>query len=201
MDNLDDITKKYRDEIVNLYKNQDSEYVPDFINEETSDNNNAEMKNSDDMQNTNENIVMSPAISEPLTVYDKNQEQYKSSGYLIVEVTAGSNAFPIENALVIITRMVNGEEKILSILRTNQSGRTDILELPAPVENGTEISSVRPYANYNVITYVDSYFEVQNKNISIFSGITSLLPVNLIPLPAHTDTNQVMTFYEQEPDL
>ncbi len=197
MDNLDDITKKYRDEIVSLYKGQDSEYIPDFVNEETSDNNSEEVKNSDNKSNN----VMAPAVSEPLTVYNKNQEKDKGSGYLIVEVTAGNNAFPIENALVIITRMINGEEKILSILTTNQSGRTNITELPAPLENGTEISDTRPYAYYNVITYVNSYYEVQNKNISIFSGITSLLPVNLIPLPAYTDNNKVMTFYEQEPDL
>jgi len=198
MDNLDDITKKYKDEIVNLYKNQENEYVPDFSDDETISENDEPSENGEKIP---DDMIMPPAVTEPLKVYNSEDEEYKGSGYLIVEVKSGSGAYPVENALVIVTRNINGEDKILSIMRTNQNGKTEIMELPAPANNGTKISDKNPYAFYNVIVYMESYYEVQNRNVSVFSGITSLLPVNLIPLPAYTHENQVMTFYEQEPDL
>lgn len=198
MDNLDDITKKYKDEIVNLYKNQENEYVPDFSDDETISENDEPSENGEKIP---DDMIMPPAVTEPLKVYNSEDEEYKGSGYLIVEVKSGSGAYPVENALVIVTRNINGEDKILSIMRTNQNGKTEIMELPAPANNGTKISDKNPYAFYNVIVYMESYYEVQNRNVSVFSGITSLLPVNLIPLPAYTHENKVMTFYEQEPDL
>lgn len=198
MDNLDDMTKKYKDEIVNLYKNQDNEYVPDFPDDETIAEDSEPSENGEKVP---DDMIMPPAVTEPLKVYNSEDEEYKGSGYLIVEVKSGSGAYPVENALVIVTRNINGEDKILSIMRTNQNGKTEIMELPAPANNGTKISDKNPYAFYNVIVYMESYYEVQNRNVSVFSGITSLLPVNLIPLPAYTHENKVMTFYEQEPDL
>lgn len=198
MDNLDDMTKKYKDEIVNLYKNQDNEYVPDFPDDESVAEDNEQSENG---EKVSDDMIMPPAVTEPLKVYNSEDEEYKGSGYLIVEVKSGSGAYPVENALVIVTRNINGEDKILSIMRTNQNGKTEIMELPAPANNGTKISDKNPYAFYNVIVYMESYYEVQNRNVSVFSGITSLLPVNLIPLPAYTHENKVMTFYEQEPDL
>lgn len=204
LNKFDDMAGKYKDEIIKLYQNQNNDDL-----QESEDEIMKLYQNNDDLpepeyeppvDNQEESIlpVMPPAIAEQSNIYEKNN---MGTGFLKVEVSSGNNAYPVENALVIITKNENGREDIMYILETDINGTTSLSELSAPLENGTEISDRTPYSYYNIIVYKPGYYEVQNKNAAVFSGITSIQPVKLIPLPAYTEENRVTTFYEQEPDL
>lgn len=196
MDSFDDISEKYRNEIINLYKNQESD-TADMKEENTAE----QEEKIDEGDNVPENYpVMPPAVSEN-ALYDRASEQAgMGKGFLKVSVTTG-NAYPLENVLVIVTRFINGNEEIVNILQTNESGETPVIELDAPLKNGREVSDKNPYTFYNILTSAEGYYQVQNRNVALFSGITSIQPVNLIPLPAYTDDKKVQIFYEQEPNL
>ncbi len=187
MENFDDIARRYREEIENLYKSQNEEYI---VTENEAENQN---------ENNNE-VYMPPAVRPDSEVYSKSKEKNMGTGFLRVEVSAGGNAFPIEDALVVITEYVDGAEKVIRILVTNQDGRTDIIELPAP-EEAVLTSNGSPYSNYNAIIFHEGYYEVHNRNIPIFAGITSLQPVSLVPMPIYKEGREIMTFYDQEPQF
>jgi hypothetical protein len=196
MNNFDDIAKKYREEIVNLYKNQNvdgSEYIP------------SEEENLIDMSQENDEksdeVYMPPAVAMDSDIYKQNLQNKMGTGFIRIEASSANNALPVSNALVIITQFIDGAERIVRIVETDADGRTELIELSAPLENGTELSPVSPSSSYNAIIFLDGYYEVQNKNIAVFSGITSLQPVNLIPLPANKSEREVITFYEQEPQF
>lgn len=196
MDNFDDISEKYRNEIINLYKNQDNGDIPNLADENVSEQDIAD----ESTVKTEDFPVMPPAVAEN-AIYDRNNESAgMGKGFLKIKVTTG-NAYPLENALVIVTRFVNENEEIVNILQTDESGETPVIELDAPLKNGKEISDKNPYLYYNIMTSADGYYQVQNRNVALFSGITSIQPVNLVPLPAYTDENNVQIFYEQEPNL
>ncbi len=195
MNNFDDIAKKYREEIENLYKSQNvdgSEYIP-------SEEENMTDTTQEKDEKSNE-IYMPPAVAMDSDIYTQNLKNNMGTGFLRIEASSANNALPVSNALVIITQYIDGVEKIVRIVETDADGRTELIELSA-VENNGELLPVSPSSNYNAIIFLDGYYEVQNKNIPIFSGITSLQPVNLIPLPANKSEREVITFYQQEPEF
>lgn len=134
------------------------------------------------------------------------QPNLNSVGYLKIVTTSADQTIPIPEVSVIISKTNNGNEEILYSLMTNQSGETPVIELPTPsaMMSQTPQSSnngVKPYAMYNISTYLDGYFQVKNLNVPIFAGITSIQRVNMIPLPLHTSERKVITFSETEPNL
>lgn len=148
--------------------------------------------------------------SEDTTVKDETttttETQPDGIGYLKIVVTSASKTIPIPNASVIISKEVDGNEEILYSLLTNDSGETNIVELSAPPKNISESpssSGIKPYSEYKVSTYLEEYFQVINLKVPIFSGITSIQNINLIPLPSHTDERLVntITISESEPNL
>ena len=202
LNNFNDESKKYKDEIIKLYKNQNSDYDMESYMSMFPEPSAEELENnSEEIAENSFPQVMPPAVAQQSPIYDENLENNMGTGFLRVEVTSADRAYPAENALVIITEIKNGRESILYILETDKNGASPIVELPAPVFKGVEVSDQKPFSYYNVIVYAEGFYEVQNKNIAIFNGITSILPVNLIPVPAYTEEKRTISFYGQETDL
>lgn len=105
-------------------------------------------------------------------------------GYLIVSVSTARNAIPIENALVTVSSVdANGVEELLYTTRTNRSGQTAELPLPAPPQSASLTpGSGHPYARYTVTVDYDGYQPVSSSDLTIFADIVATLPVYLIPL-------------------
>lgn len=129
-----------------------------------------------------------------------------SVGYLQVVVSSADQAIPTFGASVIVSKTVGEGEEILYSFMTDENGETPVFELPtvdAKMSQSPDLSNDghRPYAVYNVSTYAIDYFQVKNLNVPIFSGITSIQRVNMIPLPVHTQERKVITYSEYEPNL
>lgn len=127
-------------------------------------------------------------------------EGYTETGYLQVDITSGERAFPIEDAVVVITRKTPLGQTVMSITATDGNGRTPIIPLPAPdIANQNDMNT--PFASYTAEIFLKGYHTVINENVPIFADITSILPVNMVPLPTNASNRREITFYSNEPQF
>ena len=105
-------------------------------------------------------------------------------GYLGVTVTTAIDAIPIRDSTVTISQLSDGVDKTVKILTTDIDGKTDIIILPTPPkENSLTPNPLGPsYAVYNVRVDKEGYYTQSSLNVPIFTGITSIQPIRLIPL-------------------
>lgn len=104
-------------------------------------------------------------------------------GHLVVFVTAADGAIPLENALVTVSALSqNGVSELLFTTRTNKSGRTTTLPLPAPPRsNSLSPGGKNCCAQYTVSVDHDDFHSVVYSNISIYADVVSTFPVLLMP--------------------
>ena len=130
----------------------------------------------------------------------KNTEE----GWIQVIVRKGDNAYPIPDASIIINSTEDGQLKLISNTMTDESGKTELIAVPAPnVSYSVESdNNVRPYALYNVSVFADGYFREKSVNVPVFAGITSVQQFNLVPLPLlMKESDETIEIFNQEPDL
>ncbi len=127
-------------------------------------------------------------------------------GQLIVSIFSAGGAFPLEGATVVITGNDEGNREIRHLRISDLSGRTEPVLLPAPSAALSQTpGNRRPYATYNLEVSKEGYFPYSVSGLPIFSGITSIQPVPLIPLPSYDTENayprDVNSIAESEPNL
>ena len=118
------------------------------------------------------------------------------TGYLKIQAVTADGAFPIEGAVVIVSDATDGES--IASMRTDSSGLTDTLPLPAPMrELSQSPGSVIPYSTYTIQVYKEGYSSVNDYSVPVFDGIVAIQRANLIPLslysPPRPDATEVET--------
>ncbi|MBQ7315158.1 MAG: hypothetical protein IJW83_04040 [Clostridia bacterium] len=105
------------------------------------------------------------------------------SGTLIVKVTSATGAFPVEGATVRVEGRSPGVNDLLYILLTDQDGNTSVLTLPAPDPDLSRHPNpaASPYSIFDITISNEGFYEKHVYSVSVFSGIKTILPVNLIP--------------------
>ncbi len=110
-------------------------------------------------------------------------EQTNSSGYLIVNVYTARGAIPLKDASVTVSYENPESTSVAAVLTTDMSGKTPKAELPAPSRELSEVpGNNKPYATYTVTVEKGGYYSVTNTGVPIFSGVTSIQPVEMLPL-------------------
>jgi len=111
------------------------------------------------------------------------------TGYLIVQVSTAGGAIPLPGALVTV-RDYDPESQsevgnVIASMRTDRSGRTQRLALPAPSRALSQApgSAILPYALYSIDVKTDRYFENYFASVPIFDGIVAVQPAVLQALP------------------
>ena len=110
---------------------------------------------------------------------------------LRVAVTTALGAQPLENALVTVSTVPDedGSRQLLYSVRTDSGGMTPPMTLSAPPrENSLSPDGGVPYALYTVEAALDGYVPLTALHIALFSGVPTLLPVALTPLPEYEST-------------
>ena len=105
-----------------------------------------------------------------------------SSGYLIIRAFAANQAIPVENADVEI--FTSGASPLrMASSKTDSSGQSDRFILPAPpLQYSDSPDDPSAFQTYEVRVDHPDYDKVQIEGVSIFPGITSVLPVRMSPL-------------------
>ena len=108
--------------------------------------------------------------------------QEGDSGFLRVNVNSGLNQFPIEDAVVDISSQLE-PDRILEELKTDRSGQTEQITLPAPsVDLSLEPQELQPYSEYQITVSAPGYEPVTIEGSEILAGVLSTQPVRLQPI-------------------
>lgn len=113
----------------------------------------------------------------------------KSNGTLVINTYAGSGAIPISTATVRIRGADEDNRFIEYSVLTDEDGISPAVNLPAPDASYslTQHPSEAPYSNYDVEVIKDGYYTKKIYTVPIFSGITSILPVAMIPFIPYSE--------------
>lgn len=140
-------------------------------------------------------------FTEPYRSISDTLQENGSYGRLRITATSGNRASPIEDVLITVTRAGTEPPELLAVLLTDSNGTTQTLEISAPSETLSETpSDEKVSATVDITAYKKGYFEVLNRNVAVFSGITSIQPVNMVPLPLNSPPMKSV-FTERSPNL
>ena len=106
-------------------------------------------------------------------------------GYLQVAVRSAGGALPVADATVTVRATEDNPDAYFRIFTTDRSGQTERIALPAPpraLSQEPEPSQIVPYATYIIETKKDGYRTVENTFVPIYADVTSIQPVDLVPL-------------------
>ena len=137
---------------------------------------------------------------------DNSQTPITPGGILVAKVTTAGGTIPVEGASVYIKRF--GEEDnemsdILYTLRTNSQGFTNAVSLPTPPRSASQTpnNGAFPFSQYIMTVKKEGFYSVENIGLPMFDGITSIQPVELLPL---TEEDQLsgerpeVTYFEND---
>ena len=118
----------------------------------------------------------------------ENPEEAETSfGWIQVTARTAGNALPLEGVSVLILKKTGMDSELLMTLVTDSSGSTPKVRLPAPPVG--DIPS-QPYSTYEIRAFLPGYSRMESASVPVFSGITSIQPFELIPLPKGTGNDQ-----------
>lgn len=132
---------------------------------------------------------------------EKNQSI--GTGVLVVQVYTADQALPLADANVLISQNSGSGENLIRVLKTDRSGKTQPISLEAPpAANSLDPENVGArFYQYNIRVDYPGYYTMENLNVPIFEGQTSIQPIAMIPLPADEESGKMITSVETEPDL
>ena len=124
----------------------------------------------------------------------------KGFGYIVVQVATADSAIPVPGANVLVSRTDEGGEALVSVMKTDRNGKTNALRVAAPsAENSLTPEGVNRFFKYNIRIDYPGYYTVENVNVPVFEGQTSIQPVALIPLEESRERGRIVRFTEEEP--
>ena len=122
------------------------------------------------------------------------------SGQLTVSAFTANQLSPVTGATVSISAQGSEAGTVLDSSVTDRSGRSKTFTLPAPsAAISQEPSTLAPAAVYQVFVSHPDFYDFIAENVQVFEGITTQLPVNLIPLPElpNGDTTKIVIIPKQ----
>ncbi len=126
------------------------------------------------------------------TVYEKT-----GRGELIVKVTTGKYAIPIQGANVAIYDNEKSHS-ILFNLSTNSVGSTERIEIPTlPYEASQNPGGINPFSTVNIDVTKSGYTRMQFISVPIFDGVLSVQRADLVP-QSENGENYIYDFKESE---
>lgn len=113
------------------------------------------------------------------------QLETQSLGKLQVNVNSSIDSRPIENATIKITQTGDATNNVLEELTTNPSGRTSIVELPAPpLEYSLTPASPMPYAEYTITISAPGYEPIIISGAEVLPVVKAIQNISLVPVPS-----------------
>ena len=128
-------------------------------------------------------------------------------GYMIVRVTTARGAIPLEGATVTVSDYFDEDKKergnAIYTLKTNASGLTDKLALPAPPrELSMAPGNGKSYQSYILTVTKEGFADQKYINVPVFEGITAIQNADMVPLPENGQTDRAQygsgRFFEGE---
>ncbi len=117
-------------------------------------------------------------------------EQAQNTGYLVVNTSTARGAIPLEGVSITVFDNDTPGNPIMAAVTTDNSGKSPRIALPAPDRSlSMQPGSSKPFASYLVIAEKEGYYPVSYNGVPVFSGVTSIQPVELLPLAYEDSAN------------
>ncbi len=106
------------------------------------------------------------------------------SGNLVLTLRTANGALPVNNGSVTVSD-ASGNTVFYEFLTSADSGLTKTVPLEAPLRSLSldSDSPALPYSLYNVAIFAEGWYRMQILGVQLFEGSSTLLPVELVPLP------------------
>lgn len=150
----------------------------------------------------NSAVIVTPNVYQTNSVFPlrENEPWETSTAQIKVFASAGREGIPVSDANVTISRTFEGNDVLAFFTKTNISGETELITVPAPPKENSQIrGSEHPFSNYNIRVDAQGYYTVENINVPVFGGQISIQPVEMIPIPENERTIPRKLVYESEP--
>ena len=125
-------------------------------------------------------------------------------GTLLVRVSTAGVALPVFGADIRIHGAEEGNRDVYYLLTSDRSGRTESVLLPAPPAALTLTpGNAKGFADYDVEVFKEGFYPIVLRAVPVFSGVTAVQNVRLIPWPAYDKDayppTEELDFTESEP--
>ncbi|MBE6645159.1 MAG: hypothetical protein E7612_07275 [Ruminococcaceae bacterium] len=109
--------------------------------------------------------------------------KYDSQGFIQISAYTAGGALPVPDLTVRISGNEEGNIGVEYSVKTDRNGLTDVIALPTPsVSYSLSPSpSEQPYAKYDVQVSGEGFYPKTIYDVSVFSGIKAILPMEMIP--------------------
>jgi hypothetical protein len=114
---------------------------------------------------------------------------FDKTGYLTVNITTAGGSLPRENVLVRVQGADENNRDVTYSFLSDIDGVGRKVALPAP-SRSFSLSPGAPeqsFALYDITAAVEGYYPIRIIDVAVFDGETTVLPINLIPLPIHNN--------------
>ena len=110
-------------------------------------------------------------------------EEYTGSFFARTYTAAG--AWPLEGVSIAIRRSggAEGAGELLTVIYSNRDGITPTINLPSPAPSESFSPEDTASYNYTVEAIKPGYYTVSNLSLPIYPDRTTVLPINMLPLP------------------
>jgi len=112
---------------------------------------------------------------------------YSDTGTMIVKTYTAGGALPVAKSSVRISGGDEDNRFVEFVILTDIDGLTPRISLPSPIKSSSlsPNPSEIPYAQYNIEVTSEGYYPKSIKNVALFSGIDTFLPINMIPVSVY----------------
>lgn len=128
------------------------------------------------------------------------------TGRLTFNVTSTIGLIPINDATITI-RPSGVQDSVIEELRTDSSGQSETVELPAPpFDYSQEPGSNQPYANYDIVVTAPGYEPTIVNGTEVLPDATAIQPIELTPIETGTEEEDIVIpphtlYYEYPPKI
>lgn len=122
-----------------------------------------------------------PAEWEAQAAYEKANT---AEGRLRIVAAAADGAYPVPGARVLVYTRIGEKRHLSYMLLTDENGETPTITLPAPPAGlSQEPENLKPYAACDIEISAKGFFPTEALDVHIFAGITTRQEFQLVPLP------------------
>lgn len=133
-------------------------------------------------------MTVSPSTSDETLFFDLYENFLNDNskiGYIEFQVYQNSPLYgilPVANAKITVSKPIGNGYFVSKVIMTNSDGKTEPVPVPTVPGNLSLIpKNVRLYSTYNATVEAQNFLTTDVFDISVFEGVTSIQPINLIP--------------------
>ena len=204
MDNIENIIKRYQQELL-AFSSQSKSESPQAVSaastQITKEPDEITITENPQPEAEQPSIVVIPYYS----TYEEFLAANTEKGTLRIQVFGGNQFFPVAGATVRVSLpLSNGNEIQLFDGITDINGIVDNISLPAPpfsLSQSPEASSQQPFSYYTVTVSHPRYASSRFVNVPVFSAVKSVQNVQLVPLVGTGEAPDTAITLQSEPFL